>query len=129
VPAGVRVLGLQRVDQHLHAIDERLLVEAVEVPHPALEMLLVKPILQNQISLLQRLLNPGLHFVNQHRLRDVIECPHLEALDGCAHLGDPGQHDDGHVGIELERLTEERHAVHLGHVDIGDTDWDFTVAP
>ena len=47
VTAGVGVLGLQGVHQHLHAVDERLLVEPVQLPDPTLQVLLVEPVLQD----------------------------------------------------------------------------------
>ena len=125
VTAGVGILGFERVHQHLHAVDERLLVAAVELPHPALEVLLVKAVLPDQIPLLERLLHPGAHLVDQHRLREVVQRADLETFHRRTDLGHAGEHDDGHVGVEPERFAKEGHSVHLGHVDVRDADRDL----
>ena len=59
VAAGVGVLGLERVHQRLDAVDQGLLVAPVELPDAALEVLLVEPVLEHQVALLQRLVHPG----------------------------------------------------------------------
>jgi hypothetical protein len=120
VAAGVGVLGLERVHQHLHAVDERLLVAPVELPHPALEVLLVESVLEHQVALLQRLVHPGADLFDHDGLGDIVERPELQALDGGAHLRHPGQHDHGHIGVAPDRFPQEGHPVHLGHVDVGD---------
>src|SRR5690242_1020136 len=40
--AGVGILGFERLDQHLHAVDQRLFVAPIQLAHPALEILLIE---------------------------------------------------------------------------------------
>jgi hypothetical protein len=118
--AGVGVLGLERMHQHLHAVDQRLLVEPIELPDAALEVLLVEAVLQDELALLERLVDSGTDLVHQWRLGDVVQGAQLEALDRGRHLGDAGEHHDGHVRKAAQRLAQELEAVHDRHVDVGD---------
>ena len=64
-----------------------------------------------------------------HRLRDVVQGPQLQTLDRRVHLGHAGQHDDGHVRIAQQGLTEEGDPIHLGHVDVRNADRDLPHPP
>ena len=127
VPARIGVLGFERMHEHLHAIDQRLLVEPVELPDPALEVGLVETVLEDEIALFQRLVEPGPHLFGNDRLGEIIQRADPQALDRRGYLGHTGEHDDGHLGIETERLPEEGDAIHVRHVDVGDAQRDFAV--
>ena len=64
------------------------LLPVAQLPHPGFERLLVVAVLQDERPLLQGAGNPDAHFVEQHRLGDVVERADLEAFDGGGHVGD-----------------------------------------
>ncbi len=57
--------------------------------HPALEIFLVEPLLQQQVALLQRLEHPGPHLLHHRRLLEVVERPFLETGHRGLHLRTP----------------------------------------
>ena len=81
-----------------------------------------------QLARLQRLGDDLAHLVLVEGLGDEVERAALERLDGGVDRAVRGDEDDGKLGLDLERALEERHAVDLRHLEIGDDEVDVVLA-
>jgi len=118
--AGVGILFLEEVHERLQPLERELLDPVRLLLHAPLQRAAVVFHLQREAPLVERLHHPGAHFIEVERLGDVVECPELQAGDRALDLGDGGHDDDGGVGPARDDLTQQRHAVHLRHPQVGD---------
>ncbi len=125
VASGVRVLGLQCAGQHLHALEEKLLDPGGLLLDLALQMLLIKSVLEHQRALLQRAGDPGLQLSQRNRLQQEVGGTEVETVDCGGGLAHAAQHDDRAVGKPLPHRLEEAHAIQLGHPHVGDDQRDL----
>ena len=81
-----------------------------------------------ELAGLERLRDDLAHLVLVEWLGDEVERAALEGLDGGVDRPVRGDEDDGQLRLDLERPLEERHAVDLRHLEVGDDEIDVVLA-
>ena len=118
--ARVCIFRFEGEDERVYTLEKQLLDAPRLRLDPLLETLLVGAVFDDETAFVERLRNPGAHFVQMKRLRDVIERAHLQAGDRTLHFGNGGHYDNGRFRPARDDLAQQRHTVHFRHAQVGD---------
>ena len=93
-----------------------------------LEPLVQMPVLEMHLAALEGTLHCPAQVCELDRLGEIVQraALHAERRAGC--VIDGGEHQDGEIGLDLERLRHEVHAAGAGHADIGQHQRDLVEA-
>jgi hypothetical protein len=100
---------------HLLAAAEDSLVAVARV-----ERLAQLAVLLHERAAFERLVDDDLDLVELEGLGEIVVGADLHRFDGGVGRGVGGHHDDGRVGVQLDRAFEHDHAVGAGHSKVGD---------
>jgi hypothetical protein len=81
-----------------------------------------RPVVEREAARGGRLLGQLGHAVGVEGLLEEVVGADLHRLDRHRHVAVAGDEDDGQPAVDAHQLLQERHAVHAGHLDVGDDD-------
>ena len=113
------------VDQGLHPLNGRRLAHdfrhVMYLASQGLDLLDLRPALQ-------RVFDRHQHPVHIDRFFDIVERPFLDTLHRRVDISVSGDHHDRLIRMGLDQLVEQFDAVHLGHLDVGNHQFERFVA-
>ena len=77
------------------------------------------PVLHLEPAMARRPLHRDAQLLDGEILREIVERPFLDGGHGRLDGREPRHHDDRQGRVQLVRATQERHAVHVRHPEIG----------
>ena len=135
VATKVGVLGLQGVDQDFECRRGNPLQAvalAMELGGAGrdlfLQPLVQMAILEMHLPALERALDGAAEIGELDRLGEIVHRAALHAERRAGRVVDGGEHQDGEIGLDLQRLRHEVHATGAGHADIGQHQGDLVEA-
>ena len=93
-----------------------------------LEPLVQMPVLELHLAALERALHGPAQVCELDRLGEIIQRPTLHTERRAGGVVDRGEHQDGEVGLDLERRWHEVHTTGARHADIGQHQGDLMEA-
>jgi hypothetical protein len=85
-----------------------------------LELLAQVPVLEVQLTVTQGAFHRHRELVHRKVLRQVVERPFLDGGDRRFDRRERRDHDDGQTGIDVVRPTQQLHAIHGRHLEVGE---------
>ncbi len=135
MPAQIGVFCLEGIDEHfecrgrntLHSMSFALQLCGAR-RHLFLQPLIQMAILEMHLAALERALDRAAQVGKLDRLGEIVHRTALHAQRRAGGVVDGGKHQDGEIGLDLERLGHEVHAARAGHTDIGQHQGDLMEA-
>ena len=116
----VRLRARRLLHELEHLPDRRAGADDVLEPEGLLELPAQVAVLDLKAAMTQRTLHRHAQLLDREVLRQVVEGALADGRDRRLDRGERGDHDHGQRGIELVRAAEQLHAVHLGHLQVGE---------